>query len=483
MWKWFVGIFVVIVLLCGGSGFFLFATPKGKEMLANLQPGSKPTEVRIEPVKRGTLTRLVSAPGNIEPKTKVSISAQVSARITALPFREGDEVKAGDVVVRLDADDYVAALESAQASLKGDEARLEGLRAELTNTRQEFERVARLFETKDVSKADLDASQAKLLTDEAAVHASEHNVDASRANVTRAMKNLEYTTIRSPINGVVTRLNLEVGEQVLGTFNNAGTVIMEIADFSVMLMKARVDEANVAPVKVGQPAKIYLNAYPDRPFDGVVDLVGLKRLTDRDNTSYFETQILVTLDDKARLPKGDRLRSGYTANADIQVETFADVLRVPSQAVVDRRVDELPKSATDGNANVDTNKVFARVVYAVGDDGKTRAVPVSIGNSDVTHTIITAGLKEGERIVTGPFKVLTTLRQDQLVSEEKAGNKDAPAKSDSKPDPSAEAKTEPKPGAASDAKADAKPGTKQDSKPDARPKGEVAEKSPASGKS
>jgi len=424
MWKWFVGIFVVIALLCGGSGVFLFATKPGKDLLAGMRPGSKPMEVRIEPVKRGTLTRLVSAPGNIEPKTKVSISAQVSARITALPFREGDEVKAGDVVVRLDADDYVAALESAQASLKGDEARLDGMRAELANTKLEFDRVTRLFETKDVSKADFDASQARLLNQQASVRAAEHNVEVGQSNVVRAKKNLEFTTIRSPINGIITRLNLEVGEQVLGTFNNAGTVIMEIADFSVMLMKARVDEANVAPVKAGQNAKIFLNAYTDRSFNGVVDLVGLKRLTDRDGTSYFETQIVVKLDNGEQLPKGDRLRSGYTANADIQVETFEDVLKVPSQAVVDRRVDELPKTSTEGNANVDTNKVFARIVYAVGQDGKTRAVPVSIGTSDVTHTVIVSGLSEGDRIVSGPFKVLTTLRHDQLVAEEGSGKKD-----------------------------------------------------------
>ncbi len=450
MWKWFVGIFVVIALLCGGSGVFLFATPTGKDLLAGMRPGSKPLEVRIEPVKRGNLTRLVSAPGNIEPKTKVSISAQVSAKITALPFREGDEVKAGDVVVRLDADDYVAALQSAQASLKGDEARLDGLKAELANTKLEFDRVARLFETKDVSKADYDAAQARFLNQQASVRAAEHNVEVGAANVTRAQKNLEYTTIRSPINGIITRLNLEVGEQVLGTFNNAGTVIMEIADFSVMLMKARVDEANVAPVKAGQSAKIFLNAYTDRAFDGVVDLVGLKRLQDRDGTSYFETQILVKLDNAAQLPKGDRLRSGYTANADIQVETFPDVLKVPSQAVVDRRVDELPKSATEGNPNVDSNKVFARIVYVIGTDGRTKAVPVSIGTSDVTHTVIVAGLSEGDRIVSGPFKVLTTLRHEQLVAEEGTLKKKNAA-----------------PGA----------------KPDEKAKSEVAQEKPANGKS
>ncbi|MFN0132830.1 MAG: efflux RND transporter periplasmic adaptor subunit [Phycisphaerales bacterium] len=427
MWKWLLGIFIVLTLACGGGGYFMFASPQGKEMMKKFRPQERGTEVRIEPVARGDLVRVVSAPGNIEPKTRVQIGAQVSAKITALPFREGDVVKAGDVVVRLDSDDYVASLASAEAGLKQDQARLDGLRAELANLKVELDRVILLWETKDVAKSDFDAAQTRYIQQQATVRAAEHSVEMSEASVTRAKKNLDFTTILSPIDGIITKLNNEVGEQVLGTFNNIGTTVMEIADFSVMLMKARVDEANVAPVRVGQKAIIYLNAYPDKKFSGVVDLVGLKRLTERDGTSYFETQIIVKLGQGEELPKGDRLRSGYTANADIQVETFADVIRVPSQAVVDRRVDELPKTITDGNANVDTNKVFARIVYAVSDDGKTRAVPVSIGTSDVTHTIVVSGLAGGEKIVTGPFKILTTLKHDQSVAEEgskKKGNGD-----------------------------------------------------------
>ncbi|MBL9032886.1 MAG: efflux RND transporter periplasmic adaptor subunit [Phycisphaerae bacterium] len=422
--------FVIVALACGGGGYFLFATPQGKEMMKKIRPQERKTEVRIEAVSRGDLVRVVSAPGNIEPKTRVQLGAQVSAKITALPFREGDTVKAGDVVVRLDSDDYVAALASAEAGLKQDLARLDGMRAELANLKVELDRVIALWETKDVSKSDFDAAQTRYIQQQAAVRAAEHSVEMAQASVTRAKKNLDFTTIRSPIDGIITKLNNEVGEQVLGTFNNIGTTIMEIADFSVMLMKARVDEANVAPVRVGQKATIYLNAYPDKKFTGEVDLVGLKRLTERDGTSYFEAQIIVKLGQGEELPKGDRLRSGYTANADIQVETFADVIRVPSQAVVDRRVDELPKAITEGNANIDTHKVFARIVYAVGEDGKTRAIPVSIGTSDVTHTIVVAGLAGGERIVTGPFKVLTNLRHDQTVAEEGASKKGGGTKSE-----------------------------------------------------
>lgn len=423
MWKWLLGVFVILILLCGGGGYFFAGTEAGREMVKKMKPDQKQTEVRIDAVKRGDLVRMVSAPGTVEPQTKVQISAQVSAKIIALPFREGDDVKKGDVLVRLDADDYIAALESAKAALKGDEARLEGLQAALVEATSERKRMRGLFETKDMAQADLDSAEANYLRALSAVHAGEHTVDIGKSNIVRAQKNLDFTTIVSPIDGTITKRNSEVGEQVLGTFNNAGSVIMELADLKTMVMKAKVDESNIAPVKAGQEAVISINAYQDLTFRGIVDLVGLKKQIDKDGTGYFETQILVKVDRPEDLPKGDRLRSGYAANADIKVQTHADVMKVPSQAVVDRRIDELPKEVTESSANVDKTKTFARVVFKLVD-GKAVPVPVSIGSSDVTHTIIVSGLSENDRIISGPFKVLTTLKADQKVVEEGTLKKD-----------------------------------------------------------
>ncbi len=416
MWKWFLAVFVVLALMCGGAGFFLFGTEQGRELTKAFRPQQQGTDVRIDTAKRGKLAKIISAPGSIEPKTKLQVSAQVSAKITALPFREGDKVKKGDVICRLDADDYVAALESAKAALRGEQARLEGLKADLAHAEAEWGRSKELFDTKDVSKSDLDAADANRLRALSGVHSSEHSIEIAESNIVRAQKNLDFCTIICSIDGVIVKLNNEVGEQVLGTFNNAGTVIMEIADLSTMLMKAKVDESNVAPVKAGEHASININAYPDRTFPGVVELVGLKKLTDKDGTSYFETQILVNQ------TEADRLPSGLTANADIEVQTYDDVLRVPSQAVVDRRVDELPRDVVDNNPCVDKTKVFARVVYKLVN-GKAKAVPVSIGSSDVTHTIILGGLNEGDPVIVGPFKILVTLRDDQAVTDEETTKK------------------------------------------------------------
>ena len=416
MWKWLVGIFVIFALLCAASGFFLTATESGKGLIKQLRPEEKPTEVRLGTVSRGDLTRIVSAPGGIEAKTKVSVGAQVSAKITALPFREGDKVKQGDVLVRLDSDDYVAALASAEAQLKGQQAQLAALKADLAEVTLERDRVRELYDTRDVSKAELDSAEARFLRAQAGVEGGQHAIEIAQANITRARKNLEFCTIVTPMDGTITKLNNEVGEQVLGTFNNIGTIIMEVADLSVMVMKAKVDETNIAPVRPGQHAKIYLNAYSKEPLEGSVDQVALHRELDRDGTGFVEVEILITQ------REGEILRTGLTGNVDIDVEVFKDVLKIPSQAVLDRRVDELPKELVDASPLVDRNKTFARVSYKV-EDGKAIPVPVSIGSSDLTHTMVVAGLTEGDKIITGPYRVLESLKKDQKVVEEGTAKK------------------------------------------------------------
>ena len=414
MWKWFLGIFVVLCVACGTGGWYLQSSGKLKELMQFVQPESKPKVVRVGVAARDDLVRTISTPGQVEPKTKVEISAQVSARIIALPFRENDLVKKDDVLVRLDARDLAALVDSAKAQLKTEEARLEGARAGMENALSERNRRQRLAETGDISKAELDQFETDYRRAESTLRVAEHAIEIARANITRAEKDLDNTTITAPFDGVVTQLNAEVGELVVvGTLNSPGSVIMEVADLDLMLLKARIDEANIASVKEGQKAKVWVNAFPNKPIVGTVDTVGLKREVDKDGTAYFMTEIIL---DK---PDGMKLRSGMTANADIEVETFRSIIKVPSQAVQDRMREELPAAVVDGSPYIDKNKKFARVVYVV-TDGKTKVVPVGVGASDQTDTVITGGLDEGAKIVVGPFKSLVALRHDQQVTEEGA---------------------------------------------------------------
>ncbi len=411
MWKWLIGLGLAIVIGLGMGGFFIARSEGFAELMATFSGGEKPVEVRLGKIEKGSVIRTVNAPGSVEPKTKVQISAQVAARVTALPFREGERVKKGDVVVRLDSRDLVAALESTQASKKAEEARLEGAQATLVRSVNELERQKSLAATGDASKSALENAESEYLRAKSQVDSSTQNIEIARANIARARKDLENTEIVAPFDGVVTKLTVEVGELVLvGTFNNAASVIMEIADLDVMLLKARVDEANVAPVKAGQKARVFINALRGRTFDGNVDRVGLKRIVDRDGTGYYEVEILV------QKPADTLLYSGLTANTDIEVETFADVLKVPSQAVVDRKLDDLPKEFAN-SAAVDKTKSFARVVFTY-KDGKAAPVPVSVGPSDLTHTVLLSGAEEGATIITGPFKVLADLKDGKKVAEE-----------------------------------------------------------------
>lgn len=419
VWKWILLVVVVLAGSCGGGVFWAYSAGKFDKIKEWAQPGTKPTEVRLEPARKGDLVRTVSAPGAVESRTKVVISAQVSARIVALPKREGEAVKAGDLLVRLDDRDLRAALEAARADLKAEESRLEGVRANLANATAELGRRRELFDSKDISRAELDLAEAEFRRAQATVEAAMHGIDASRQRIIRAERDLDNTVITAPFDGTVTRVNAEVGELVLvGTLNNPASAIMEVHDLSTMLVRARVDESNIAPVQIGQKSKVYINSFPNRVFDGMVDRIKPQQMQDRDGTKYFESEVLL------EVPSDVRLYAGMTANVDIEVQTLRDVLRVPSQAIVDRAVDDLPRAVVDGSPNVDRAKKFARVVYTV-EDGKAKAVPVAVGASDLTTTVVLAGLEVEERIVVGPAKALIGLRDGQRVAEatEKPGER------------------------------------------------------------
>jgi HlyD family secretion protein len=418
VWKWI----IVLVLMLGaaGGGVVFVATSgagsggdgggisfdfgfKKKQGIA--------TPVRVEPAGRGDLVRTVSAPGSIEPRTLVKISSQVSAKVLAVTFREGDRVKADDVLLRLDPQNLVAQLESAKAGLRSEEARLDGARADLINARLDYERAQHLVETGDAPRAELDAAEARYLGARSMLRVIEASIEIARANITRVETDLENTVISTPIDGTVIALNTEVGETVIvGTTNTPGSVVMEIADLSSMLVKAQVDETNIAPVSVGQPATVYINAYDEETFRGKVEKIGRKRNISASGTGYFIVEIAL------ELAEGRTLLSGLTASVDIEVEPFFDVVRVPSQAVLDRRVEELPEAVRD-SPHIDRQKTFATVVYRM-IDGKAVTTPVKVGPSDLTHTVILEGLDADELVVVGPYRELDQLKHDKPIRDE-----------------------------------------------------------------
>lgn len=444
-------VFIIVgVTLAILVGLGALLGPAAVRQIRERMPEKEGTVVRLAHPSRGTLVETIKAPGEIEPETKVEISAKLSARITALPFEEGQEVTKGDpdadppipasVLVKLDSTDREANLRAAEArraadaaSIEVQRARLESSRASLAASRAslaqaklELKRNSDLLATHDVAQSVVDLAsstveqlEANLLAQEQSLRADELNLKvmefnllASDAMIEQARDDLSYTTISSPISGTVTRLNAEVGELVVtGTMNNAGTVILEVADLSVMLLNAQVDEASIGGVKVGQQAKVRINAYPGEEFSGKVRAVALTNDMAQDGSKYYKTEILLDT-------HGAQIYSGLTADVEIETKRHEDVIKVPSQSVLARPVDDIPLSIRENNPDVDMTKSVATVVYRF-KDGKAVVTPVTIGASDASDTVILSGLNEDDQVIVGPYRVFESLTHDQGVKDER----------------------------------------------------------------
>lgn len=415
---------VLITLGVGGAiGVMQIGGPEG--IRERFTPEAETTRVVVEDARLSDLRRTINAPGAIEPKQMVQISAEVSARIMALPFVEGDAVREGDVVCRLDSVDLQARLDAAESRVRSQESQLEGARAELELAQLELGRAQELLDTKDIAKTEFDAANTRALQARSSMSVIEAGIEAARADVRAAKRDLENAVIVSPINGRIVNLPMEVGETVLGTFNNQGSLIMEIADLGKMVMQARIDESSVGLVREGQSADVRLLSYGDRVFEGVVERVGLQRRVFTDGTSYVQAEILL------EQSEDDLLRTGLTSNADVHVETVRDAIVVPSQAVLDRRVENLPDGIRTSPL-VDRLRTFTSVVYVL-EGGKARARPVRTGVSDLTDTIILEGIEEGAQVIVGPFRVLRDLEDgneveaDDTTDDDTENTGDAPA--------------------------------------------------------
>jgi len=451
--KLIIGIIIVVGALVT-AGVFV-----GARWIRNAGQNHEVTAVRVEPATRGNLVEIVSAPGEIQPLKKVSISAKVAAPIVEMPHKEGETVfgpatqpadgattqpsdaptTRPSLLVRLDDKDLQALKRSAVARyeaqreqinvarqrIEAQKATIRASRAMLGDLERDLKRQKELLATKDVSQSVADTAQAKydeqfeqinsaeqgIKADETNLLVMQHDLDAANADVMKIDEDIKYTVIHAPIDGILTSVKAEVGEMVVtGTMNNPGTVIVEVADLSQMLMVAHIDETQIDAVHEGQKATVRIQAYRGQLFEGTVQTVGQSRTDDKtDMTKYFEAKILLEL-------KGRRIRSGLSADADIETRRHENVLRVPSQAVVGRPVDQLPEDLRK-SPEIEKGKAFATVVFRL-IDGKAVATPVTIGPSDDTETIVKSGIKEGDPIIVGPYKTLESIQHGQLVKSE-----------------------------------------------------------------
>lgn len=372
--------------------------------------------VQTEKVEKRTITQVVTASGKIQPEVQVKINAEVSGEITALPVREGDQVRKGQLLVRIKPDAYQAQYERTLAMLRINEANLRKAEAE-------YKRMSEMYNKQLVSDAEFDISKANY-------ESAKASFDQSQASVRESKETLDKTTIYSPMTGVVSQLLSEIGERVSGSTFTRGTEIMTIADLARMEARVEVGENDVVLVSLGDTAKIDVDSYPNRTFIGrVTQIANTARSTGlgtQEEITNFEVRILIERPDTVEF------RPGMSMTADIQTETRLNALAVPIQSVTVRmpKMEGPPQESEggEGEARMETRnnapgpKKEATEVIFVVKDGKAVSVPVKRGISDDTHIEITEGAEEGMEVVSGPYRAINReLENDVAVKIE---NKD-----------------------------------------------------------
>ncbi len=414
----------------------------GLGALAMAADTEKGAPVRTEVVARRDLVSIVTASGKIEPKRKVDISADISGRVTQVAVEEGQWVNRGDLLLRIDPTAYQAMVRKAEASVAQAQAQASLARANLLKARSEARRAEQMAQGRDlISAQDLEQARTAVQVQEAQFEAAQHQVAQMRAGLTESRNQASKTTISAPMSGRVTRLNIEEGETaIVGTMNNPGSLLLTIADLSVMEATVKVDETDVPRITFGDSAVVRIDAFPNQTFTGKVTRIansslqgtGVQAPTSDQQSVDFE--VVITLDN----PPAE-LRPDLSATADIVTEAKTGALSIPIIALVARDRDGKKfKAATDqdgGNAadaekDAKTRREKEEVegVFVVGADKKVRFVPVQIGIAGDRYFEVANGLKGGEVVVSGTYQAIRELETGMLVKQETpaaAGKKDA----------------------------------------------------------
>lgn len=446
-WKKIAIIVGALVLLLAIVGF---SVNQSRKNVVAVQTGK---------VKRQDLSSVVSASGEIKPKTYVNIGANAFGKITKLYVKEGDKVKAGTLLAQLEnvqsAADVAAtraALSTAStdalaatAGLKTAQADFNRARAETERARLDYERAEGLFKSQLIARAEFDAKKAAYEAAAAGVEQTEARVNQARAQaesasgritqtraqLTRASDVLGKTSYAAPFDGTITNLPVREGETVvIGIQNSPGSTLMTLADMSTITAEVKVDETDIVNVKLGQAAEVLIDAIPKKTFKGVVTQIGdnaMIRSTGLATTQSTggasqeakDFKVVVTLQDPP-----ENLRPGLSCTAKITTATREKVVAVPIQALTIRQQKDLAKvgekrpAAKDGEEDPKAKEEIQGVF--VLRDRKAEFVPVETGVAGNTEIEVLKGLNEGDEIVTGSYKVLRTLKNGASVKVEKA---------------------------------------------------------------
>ncbi len=397
----------------------------------------KVESVQLAKVRREDVTSRVRAPGKIEPRTQVKVSADIPGKVVVLNVKEGDPVKRGSLLLQLDDTQYRTAHAQAAAALSSARARVREAESVLRVSDASFQRQKALFDQKLLSQAEWDVATNTHEGARVALSTAQEEVIRSQAARVAAADNLSKCRFFAPFDGVVSALNVERGEIVIiGTMNNPGTQILVVSDLSRMLVRAEVDETDVVDMQIGQKAKISVDAFPDTTFEGTVTEIGntAKRsaISSVEGQTNFEVKVVFD----HNVPE---VRPGMTADVDIETGTHKGTLAVPIQAVVIRTQSQLDRAAK-GKAG-ERRKARSKTMSADEDTvGKkdpeitgvmavkadlTRLVPVRTGIASETMLEVFGELAEGDQVVSGPYKALREIKPGAKVKREQAGTRPA----------------------------------------------------------
>ncbi len=374
-------------------------------IIFNLQSQrEKSLKVTVDKVKKENLTSITSASGEIKPKKNVNISAHVAGRIVRIGVEEGQRVKENDFLLKLDSTQYEAMADRDRALISSYKADL--IRAEATLKKDEryYERQKKLYDEKLISEELLEAANAQYEISKAQHQAFLFQIEQAQASLQSTLDTLSKTIYNSPIDGIITSLRVEEGEiAMIGTMNNPGTILMTIADLSVMEVEVEVDETDVIGVKIGHRAEVRVDALPDQTIKGKVTEIGssaLQQTTTAQESKDFK--VVITLENPP-----ESLKPGLSASADIITAEKQDVLAVPISAIVLREKEE------ENNKNDEQEEG----VYIV-ENSRVKFFPVEKGIMGEMMIEIISGLEEGQEIVVGPYSALRQLKDDMLIKQE-----------------------------------------------------------------
>jgi HlyD family secretion protein len=397
----------------------------------------KGTSVEIANVNTLTIVETVSATGKIQPEIEVKISSEVSGEIIALNVIEGQVVKKGDLLVKINPDLYTSGYNRTVSNLSGTKANLSQADASFKEAKANYDRNKTLFDKGIISKADWDKSVATFEVAKANKQSAYFSVQSASATVNEAKDNLGRTTIYAPADGTISVLNVELGERVLGTQQMAGTEILRVANLNNMEVEVDVNENDIVKIKVGNEAKVEVDAYLKKQFKGIVTSISnsASSTLTADQVTNFKVKIRILKESYQDLLEGKPItyspfRPGMTATVDIITKTRANVLAVPISSVVVKsdttavkgyKVDDKDEDK-DKKAAPKSDKKLECVFVKVGSKAKIRIIKTGI--QDDTNIEVLTGLKKGDVVITGPYSTVSKdLNSGDKVTTDKVEDK------------------------------------------------------------